>query len=50
MTSALLHSVDDTDVETALIVADLRKLNLGPNGDLDKSKFDVFFEAMNSIF
>ena len=27
----------------------MRKLNFGPNGDLDKSKFEVFFQAMDRV-
>ena len=49
LTTALLLGCDDMDADAALIVSDLRKLNFGPNGDQDKSKFDVFLKAMNTI-
>ena len=48
LTTALLLC-PDSDADTASVVADLRKLNFGPNGDLDKSKFDAFFDAMNKV-
>ena len=49
LTTTLLPGCDDTDDDAALIVSDLRKLNFGSNGDQDKSKFDVFLKAMNTI-
>ena len=43
MTTTLLLC-PDSDADTAAVVADLRKLNFEPNGDLDKSKFDNVIE------
>ena len=47
--AALLNGANDYDKDTLLILSDLRKLNFGPNGDLDKSKFEVFFQAMDRV-
>ena len=47
--TSLLNGSDDLDKDTVLILSDLRKLNFGQNGDLDKSKFEIYFKAMDKV-
>ena len=49
LTTTLMSMADDVSADTAMIASDLRKLNLGRNGELDTSKFEVFFKAMEHV-
>ena len=47
--TSLLNGSDDLDKDTVSILSDLRKLNFGQNGDLEKSKFEIYFNAMDTV-
>ena len=49
LTTTLMSMADNVSADTAMIASDLRKLNLGRNGELDTSKFEVFFKAMEHV-
>ena len=49
LTTTLMNMADDVSADTAMIASDLRRLNLGRNGELDTSKFEVFFKAMEYV-
>ena len=49
MTSSLLQLVDNEAEEQAIVMSDLRHLNLGPNGDCDYSKFKTFYKMIDKV-
>ena len=49
VTTAILNSTDMTQKECAMYASYLQMINLGQNGEFDKSKFDTYFEAMETV-
>ena len=45
----MMNSTDRTQKECAMYASDLRMLNLGQNGEFDKSKFETYFKAMETV-
>ena len=49
VTTAILNSTEMKQKECAIYASDLQMFNLGQNEEFDKSKFETYFKAMETV-